>query len=1229
MGADEPMAGGRVGLDRLLRELAAGPQDTVRAALLPFAGSSRFQLIRRLGAGGFGVVYLVRDVATGTEVALKALPVIRPELIYRLKREFRALADLRHENLIAFYELFASEDQCYLTMEYVPGPDFLSFVRPDGLLNQERLRLALRQLARGLGALHRARKVHRDVKPSNVLVSGERVVILDFGLATEFEESGLGRSAELAGTPEYMAPEHARGGPVSAASDWYSVGVMLYQALTGELPFRGSWAELFDARRRRDPPPPEEKHPGVPPYLSQLCVALLSSTPEKRPTEDQIASALGPDSPSSLREAASDLGAFVGRDAELAVLHEALRRQATGSGVTVRVEGRSGAGKTALVERFLAQASSAEGALVLRGRCYEHEQVPYGGIDSLVDDVSRFLRALPASACEILLPRHLGALLQLFPVLERVPRIAELASRAHDISEDQQEHRRQAFGALRELLARIGDRHHLVIHLDDLQWSDLDTAALLREVLRPPDAPAMLLVLTSREEDRERSPGLQALAKGDIGDVVTIPVGPLSTESSVALARLLLGGEATWDLGRLASEAGGSPFFIHELARYARGATPSSAFIDLASALKSRIGQLPVAAARLLEVVSLAGLPIPEIVARRAAGVSGSPWEAWAPLDAGRFVRFFGSPECRMVEPFHDRIRETVVAAVDEGGAAVSLHRALAQAMGEADGIDPEVLARHHAAAGMQERARELVLMAAAQAEKALAFDRAARLFLWALDLGPGPSPGRRAVLTSLAGALANAGRGVEAARAYLGAAEGADPAVRTDLRRRASEQLLFSGRIDEGRALVNEELHAAGYGFAATPARALVSLLGNRLWLRLRGLGFRERAAREIAPDRLALFDHLWSVARGVSLVDIVRSAELGARLLRLGLEMGEPARVAEALVLYAGHAAAESPYAARTEKAMLRLDALVNRLEDRHLSGYPAIVRGIRSFMGASFDTALTESDQAERIFRESGGGLAWEIWTARMFAAWALFYLGRWGELDRRVALQVEEARERGNVYAFALTVTPWGMVPRLAQGDSATAARWIQSAATTWSVTEFQLEHYWFLTAGCLLELVAGRGAAAWQRLQRGWPGLAGSLTLRLPLVRTQMLHLRGACAIAAASLLPAGNHERNSLLIDARRSVRHLRRTPLSAAPPLAGLLAAALAVQEGRHREVEGLLEAAIRDLDRSEMSAYSAAARRQLSRIAGRRPPDPFMPGEVVTEPDAIAGMLAPGFGT
>jgi len=351
----------------------------------------RYEVRRALGAGGLGVVYEAIDRESGATVAIKTLHDVTPDALYRLKREFRLLAGLEHPNVCKHYELFEHSGRWFIAMECVRGEDIVRATRDElGDFDEDKLRDAMAQLAEALCALHEAGLVHRDLKPSNVLVEPSgRVVLLDFGFVeASTADGGPQRSQSIVGTPVYMAPEQAVQGEVGAAADWYSFGVILFEALTKQLPHDGDTAlAIMINKQRVDVPRASSIAPAVPPDLDALCAELLRADPVRRPSGNGVLRRLGRreattrDSRPAMTSSSSLAGSFVGRSAELAVLRDARADLERGRAISVLVGGPSGVGKSALVRKFSDEVV-AVGGLVLTGRCYESESVPYKAFDS-------------------------------------------------------------------------------------------------------------------------------------------------------------------------------------------------------------------------------------------------------------------------------------------------------------------------------------------------------------------------------------------------------------------------------------------------------------------------------------------------------------------------------------------------------------------------------------------------------------------------------------------------------------------------------------------------------------------------------------------------------------------------------------------------------------------------------------------------------------------------------
>jgi serine/threonine protein kinase/tetratricopeptide (TPR) repeat protein len=1193
-----------------------------------------YEVVEELGKGGMGIVYKARDRRRGSLVALKTLQRFDPAGLARFKHEFRGFANVSHPNLVTLHELLSDGQQWFLVMELVEGVPFQTYVSrcPD------RLRAALRQLAEGTQALHEAGKLHRDIKPSNALVTPQgRVVLLDFGLAADLDQQGQHQSTEqhILGTIAYMAPEQAAAGPVGPPADWYSVGVLLYEVLTGKLPYKGTALQVLQQKQDREPPAPSTLAPNVPEDLNALCVDLLCREPTRRPSGPEVLRRLG-GVPDPGRILPQD-GPFLGRDRHLEVLGEAYSRLKQGRTVIRYIHGKSGVGKSTLIQRFLTNLGREEEVVVLSGRCYEQESVPYKALDSLVDSLARYWRRLPRHQSEALLPRDVTALTRVFPVLWRVEAVAEAPPSATEVP-DPHQLRRRAFAGLREVLARLGDRKRLVLCIDDLQWGDVDSALLLASLLQPPDQPALLLLGCYRREDAQSSSFLRTLQQTRVGqddkiDEQELAVDPLSEADAQELASALLGSEgpqARSAAAAVAQEAAGLPLFVQELAQSVRTSqsetTTLAEHIALEQVLWSRVLRLPEEARYLLEVVAVAGRPLAPTVAFQAANVA-NPERALAALRSGRLLRRTGDGEGSTLETYHDRVRETVSVRLAPN-ARQEYHRRLGAALEAQGGADPELLAVHHQGAGQSEKAGSYYAEAAIQAARLLAFDRAAKLFRLALELRPGTAE-EHLLRVQLGDALANAGRGAESASAYLAAVEGAPAAEGLELQRRAAEQLLRCGHIDEGLSVLRTVLRALGVTFPSTPRRALFSQLFRRFLLWLRGRRFRERPAEVISAEELCRIDACQTAALGLCMVDDVRAGDFHARHLWLALRAGEPYRVAMALAKEVGFCATPGRRSEhRAEKILHEATALAERVNQPRALAFIPLYAGAAAWLAGRWKKARDRCVQSEAALRDRCVGVAHELGITQVLRLDALYHLGEWKEFGRLLPPLLLEAQQRGDRFVMTLlriqSYTSW-----LAQDRPEKAEEALQQAHQQWSQDGFHVQNYWNLFGQVETVLYRGEIWEARDLLTEHWPALAGSLLLRVQLRLLAMLHLRARTNLAAAT----GQPFRTDLLKEVERDARTIEREKTHWAEPLARLLRAGVAARRGRTSEAVVLLEQAEAGFTAADMRLYAAAARRRRGELLckdGRglvEAANAWMTAQAIQNPDRITALLSPGF--
>ena len=491
---------------------------------------AHYRILEKIGQGAMGEVYKAEDLKLGRQVAIKLLPPGGPtdeKARQRFLREARSASALNHPNIITIHAIEESDGLDFIVSEYIGGESLRGRLDRGPLDLLQVLDLGS-QVCEALAAAHNINLIHRDIKPANILIGPRgQVKVLDFGLAkivqtlpSEIDKEAATMVADLTdagqvvGTISYMSPEQTRGEPLDPRTDIYSLGVVLYEAATGRLPFTGaSLLSIMHSIATVNPTPPSAVRPGLPLEFDLIVERALAKDRERRyssPSElaeslrvlrgvstDSLAGfALGVEA----TQAEAEPEEFVGREPEIRKLAGLLQQTIGGSGRVVFITGEPGIGKSSLSDEFMRRARQQyPGLLVSRGRCVEQ----YGTGEAYLP----FLDAV-------------GALLA-GPGRERVAAILRtyaptwcLQLPAAFVSTGSLESlQRETIGATKErMLREMGDalgtlaaNNPLVILLEDIHWADPSSIDLLRHLCQRVGTQRLLVIGTFRPEDVERS----------------------------------------------------------------------------------------------------------------------------------------------------------------------------------------------------------------------------------------------------------------------------------------------------------------------------------------------------------------------------------------------------------------------------------------------------------------------------------------------------------------------------------------------------------------------------------------------------------------------------------------------------------------------------------------------------------------------------------------------------
>lgn len=1250
----------------------------------------RFDLRRFLGSGSMGTVYEAYDRMTDQTVAAKVLRDVTPQRLYRFKQEFRTAQTVSHANLVSLGELVLDRGRWLFTMELLDGEDIRSWVtggrglaripgdtstsssgasgRGGGggeeastrttrsllaagapgatplhgppVFDEARLRRAFGQVALGVAALHAAGQVHRDIKPSNILVTGTgRAVLVDFGLATTKHDLRQPTDSVVVGTIAYMAPEQGAGAEPSPPADWYAVGAVLYECLTGRLPFRGPPLSVLVEKQSAQPTPVQRVAPGIPDDLASLCMDLLAPRPSRRPEASEVLARLGLTATARrMMLAASSTNSVVGaaglgRARELATIERAWRRVSPIHPVAVFISGFSGVGKSDLLQHATRQLRALDDrAVVFFGRAVKNESVPFQTVDGLIDDLSRLLRRMGRDEVQSLVPPDVESLRRVFLVMGRVGAFthAETDDALPAPQDGSGELRARAFGALRWIFAELARRAPLILAIDDAHWLDADSATLLDAVLGGPKPPGLFLLLAGREGPVDVP--LPA-------DAVFVHLGPLAREAAEEVTRHTLqslGIAHRVSAATLAAASSGYPAYIDVMCRYVALAGDQELDLDPSGVddmLWAHATSLGADALRLAEFASVAEAPLAATTLRVASGLPEREFdELLAKMRVTHLLRNARRPG--EVEPHHARlaraVRERIAPEV-----LTELHRRLAQAI-ETTGSQAghaDILIRHLDAAGEYERAARYAEEAAARASEGFAFDQAASFLRTALGFEGLSVALRQALRMRLARALLHAGDLPGAGREFAACAQDAPPALALEARREASLAFLFAGHIREGLVVLDSIREEVGVPLPRTHRAAILSIIKDRAALILSNYGWTPRDASEIAPADLERWEVYRSVSLSLAIVDNVRAQAVQARGLRHALWVGEPTRALRSLMSEAAFVSSLGKRWRRRGQAILeRHRALAEAGDDALAKALLVIAEGTRAYFEGALDRCIERLERGT-VLAQQAPDVTWgELHVVRTIWVLALRRRGHYRRLREAVDALLAEAKRRGDRYTTT-TITRFAMMAWLARGELDEAVD--RLAAARWSANpdHYHQQHYGLMIARADLALYQGAVGAAElaeheRRYREFW---AAPLRRTVSTVRAEATWVWGRLNLAMPAGLPAD--EVAARLSAARKAARVVCKTREPYAQAWGKLLVACVAAAAGA--DPKPALLVARRAAQAADLPHLAAAAGVRLAGLERdahlaatlRSEARDLFAEECVTAPGRVVQALTPGF--
>jgi tetratricopeptide (TPR) repeat protein/tRNA A-37 threonylcarbamoyl transferase component Bud32 len=550
--------------------------------------NGRYAVLKKLGEGGKGIVYKARDTVLNRVVAIKMLKsaVSSEEAYSRFIREAQAVAKLNHPNIVSIYDIGKEDDKQFFVLEFVNGLSLRGLMEtyPEGKCDIQTVLRTAMDVCSALQYAHSQGVLHRDVKPENIIITEEGVAkLMDFGLAKMLSQPSITQEGVIVGTVAYVAPENALGKGADARSDLYSLGAVLYEAITGKPPFPGEepMKVVFGHVHDRAVSP-RRLNPKVPQALEECVMKLLEKEPEKRyQSAEALLQALREIAegflsevsvlslkpivvvPSQRRSGLKEVQ-LVDRAEELSLLRETVDKAVRGEGSLVFLCGEAGIGKTRLT-RELGAYARLRGMRVLYGRCpalFRMDGVPpYVLWNEVIKDY-----------LDVCTPEQLYRVIGFYPgeVSKLVPELRQkLGAVPQSFAISPEQERDRLFEAVSQFIGNISKETPLLVVLDDLQWTDQSSLLLMHYLARGIYRESMLLLGAYRDTDIDDkhplSPVLTELNRERL--LQSIPLKRMSlNDVSEMIRQILEQDEVPREFCELVYEkTRGNPFFAEEV----------------------------------------------------------------------------------------------------------------------------------------------------------------------------------------------------------------------------------------------------------------------------------------------------------------------------------------------------------------------------------------------------------------------------------------------------------------------------------------------------------------------------------------------------------------------------------------------------------------------------------------------------------------------------------------